>query len=265
MKKIFVLLLISCSFAALATPKKVVGWYLGEPKTAAALEQFIFLAKLTQNDSSYDCVPMGDGCFHPQLGYLPNKPTVIKETDEQKKEKAVKKEENLKVTTFNSLDTDMVDCDKSYGFDIFCGKEKKEASSRGGDTEIWIDTSSSMKRTDFSTQADFCERRAMLAHAIDHCPKNSLSIYVYDTSKKAIGDLSGACLNYGMNDDKRFIQWVKDSDAKKLFFVTDLEEYTPQTREFLDSINAEVKGVDTTLLTGKDLMKFAEEIVKACK
>ena len=257
--KIVLVALIFISLNAFATPKKVVGWFLGEPKTAA-LEQFIFLAKLSQNDSPYNCVPMGDGCFHPQLGYLPNKPTVMKETETQKKEK----EANLKVKTFNSLDTDMVDCDKSYGFDIFCGKEKKEAS-RGGDIEIWVDTSSSIKRTDFSPQPDYCQRRDMIAHALDHCPKNSLSVYVYDTSKKAIGDLSGACVNYGMNDDKRFVQWVKDSDAKKLFFVTDLEEYTPYTREFLDSINAEVKGVETTLLTGKDLMKLAEEIVKACK
>lgn len=263
MKKLFFVSLFLLAFNALATPKKVVGWYLGEPKTAA-LEHYIFLAKLAENDSPYDCLPMGDGCFHPQLGYLPNKPTVLKESDAQKKEKQKELDTNLKVKTFNSLDTDMVDCDKSYGFDIFCGKEKKEAS-RGGDIEIWLDTSSSMKRTDYSSQADYCQRREMISHAFDHCPKNSLSVYVYDTSKKAIGDFSGACVNYGMNDDKRFVQWLKDSDAKKLFFVTDLEEYTPFVRAYLDTINAEVKGVDTTLLTGKDLMKLAEEIVKACK
>jgi len=247
------------SFSAFATPKKVVGWFLGEPKTAA-LESYIFFSRLAQNDNPYNCLPMGDGCFHPQLGYLPNKPIGVKENPAEKK----MKEENLKVKTFNSLDTDMINCDKSQGFDIFCGKEKKEMA-RGGDLEIWVDTSSSMKRTDFSTDAEHCGRRMMISHALDHCQKGRLSVYVYDTSKKEIGDFSGACISYGMNDDKRFTQWVTDSDAKKLFFVTDLEEYTPHTREFLDSINAEVKGIDTVTLTGKDLMKLAEEIVKACK
>lgn len=247
------------SLNAFATPKKVVAWFLGEPK-AAALENFIFFAKIAQNENLHDCLPMGDGCFHPQLGFIPNPAPAIKENPAEKKGK----EENSKGKTFNSLETDMVDCDKSYGFDIFCGKAQKE-KVRGGEVEVWVDVSSSMKRTDYSSDPDYCGRRRMLAHALDHCPKGKINFYVYDTSKKELGDLSGACINHGLNDDKRFVQWLSDSDAKKLFFVTDLEEYTPRVREFLDSINAEVKGVDTTLLTGKDLMKLAEEIVKACK
>ncbi|EQC45964.1 hypothetical protein, partial [Bacteriovorax sp. DB6_IX] len=75
--KIVITLIFTLTFnLAYALPKQVDIIFLAAKKTAHLKEltkdQFpIVLRALAQNDEK--CLPMGDGCFHPQLGYIEGK------------------------------------------------------------------------------------------------------------------------------------------------------------------------------------------------
>ena len=81
MIKISVLISIFYSIYALATPKDVEVWFLTiEPdsKNSVLLKMIDPDIKKSKKYALKDCVPMGDGCFHPQDGYI---------EDESKKKK----------------------------------------------------------------------------------------------------------------------------------------------------------------------------------
>ena len=64
-----------------------------------------------------ECIEVGDKCFHPQLG--------LYDKSGNKKKLVEERPNDFKLKTFNSLDVNLINCDKNYYFDIFCGKEKK--------------------------------------------------------------------------------------------------------------------------------------------
>lgn len=251
---------------AFATPKKIEMIFLSPKKISMILElldkkqNIPMSAHLAQNDE-VNCVPMGDGCFNPQLGYIEKKPEVS--ADDKAKAQAIA-EENKKaeLKTFNAVETSMVNCDKSNYFDIFCGKERGEVPP--AEIEIWFDISSSLKSVDYTKDGDQCDRRSFMEVVTKNC-KSKVRVSVYNTSIKEMGDHSGVCLSYGTNDQKRLLNWMKDSQAKYLLIVTDIDEMSIEMRDFLSSNGAKMTGDGVKAFTSNDLIDYAKDFTKMCK
>lgn len=195
---------------------------------------------------------MGDGCFHPQLGF-------VKGDSGEGKEKTVL--EPLK--TINSSDVDLVNCDKGNYFDIFCGKAKGPTKRSG--IEFWIDTSSSMRNIDYNKDPQYCERRVIVRKIRDACGEK-IDLQVFDTAKKQLGEASAVCQNYGLNNQKKLIKWIKNSNVKSVYIITDIDEFSIELRDFLISSGAHIYGGDSGTYSMKDLHKFVDAAVsKYCK
>lgn len=247
---------------------KVEVYFLSQPRVSflnQALEKYTYSGEfqfrsIASNEEEYECVPMGDGCFHPQLGLIPldeAKKKVDKDTEPQPIET---------FKTFNSEDVSLVDCKKGNYFDIFCGKS---SGSSGGSVnnskyQIWVDTSSSMKGIDYNKDADYCERRFMVTKVKNSCSKN-LQVFTFDTAIKTLGDDSNLCMNYGMNDGHRMVDWMKRSKAKHLIIITDVDEYNGEFREYLNLIGAKIHGIGTVPIYASDLSSLTPKISKFCQ
>jgi hypothetical protein len=205
-----------------------------------------------------NCVPMGEGCFHPQLGYIEKKPEAGKVTSIKP---VVVKDEDLKLKTFNAIETNMINCDKGNYFDIYCGQEKSKAAS--SEIEIWFDISSSLRTVDYSKDENFCKRRSFMTKVMEGC-KDKVQVSVYNTSLKAVGDFSSICTNYGTNDENKLLQWMKDSQAKLLLIVTDIDEMSRPMRDFLESRGAKFIGDGVKPFTSEDLLNYAKDFTKEC-
>ncbi|MGZ3788124.1 MAG: hypothetical protein ACXVLQ_06350 [Bacteriovorax sp.] len=277
MKNFLVAVLLLVSFKLQATPQKIEMIFLAPQKVSALLEiieknKTRAYTTFAQNDQTYmdNCVPMGDGCFHPQYGYLNRKPVVNSQSApveasspvaEAPTTSAVAKDPELQLKTFNAVETSMVNCDKGNYFDIFCGKER--ARGKFAEVEIWFDVSSSLRAADYNKDPNYCNRRTFLTKVMDGC-KDRVSASIYNTSLKQIGDLSSVCLSYGGNDEAKILQWIKDSQAKTLLIVTDVDEMSKAMRDFLDSHGAKYIG-EMKPFTSTDLVDYAKDFVKSCK
>lgn len=262
MKLIIAIAFLISSATAFATPKKIEMIFLSPHKVSQLLKTIEnqdsakLFSLLAQADED-NCVPMGDGCFHPQYGYMEKKPTG--------KTKAAAptlvKEEEVKLKTFNAIETNMINCDKDNYFDIFCGKEKNKVAN--SEIEIWFDISSSLRAVDYSKDDGFCNRRSFMAKVMEGC-KDKVSISVYNTSLKQVGDYSSVCMSYGTNDEKKLVQWMKDSQAKVLLIVTDIDEMSRAMRDFLDENGAKFIGDGVKPFSSYDLVNYASEFSKVC-
>lgn len=255
--KIVITLIFTLTFnLAYALPKQVDIIFLAAKKTAHLKEltkdQFpIVLRALAQNDEK--CLPMGDGCFHPQLGYIEGKSGKSPEDTAPKKD--------IKLKTINALETNMVDCKDGNYWDIFCGKAKADKPAKV-DYEVWVDTSSSLRNVDWSKDSTHCYRRSFIERLKQGC---SIEVQTFDTSIKQLGGLSNLCLNYGLNDQKRLMEWIENSNAKHLILITDIDEGTLQFRDFLDRIGANLYGADAGDFTGESLLNHVQTLTKACQ
>ena len=254
MKRVVLVLLTIFSLNNVwATPEQVEIIFLSEPKTSFFKSPFIFTELTAQNDWQKDCIPQGDGCFHPQLGYIekegPKKPVAPTVVGPQK--------------TFNSADVDLVECREGEYFDIFCGKASKE-KKKNTPVEIWVDTSASLRKMDFSTDPSRCVRRSFVESVVNECG-DKVSIQVYDTSIKSLATMDGLCQSYGTNDVSRLIKWIKASQVKYLFIITDIDELSTELRDFLDSIGAKYHGSGVKDFTVKDLQNYVSVVKKQCQ
>ena len=262
--------MISFSSTCWATPENIefiflsrtsssyINQYLDQQPLLFYKPQFVF-----DNSFKEQCIPVGDGCFHPQLGIV-DKDTSSKKANVniplKKKEKKPKKIDKIK----NTLESDLISCDKNYHFDLFCGKAQKvETSGRPSDMEIWVDTSSSMRQIDYSKEANFCKRREFIQKVKSGCKKD-IKISTYNTSIKSISDLSGVCVNYGLNSVPRLIDWIKRSNAKYLIIVTDIDEMSNRLRSFLNQTGAKIVGVGISGFSSIDLVAYSPVIINLC-
>lgn len=208
------------------------------------------------------CVDMGDFCFDPQSGIVEDKEY---ETDNDKALRNLDApEEANPAKTINAVETDLINCDKNYYFDVFCGKGQK-AKRKEAKLEIWIDTSASMKGVDFTAEENFCDRRRFVSNIQDQCGSESVQIAVFDTSIKEFSSLAQLCDYRGLNDGKRMVDWIKASTAKHLIVVTDVEEYQHDLREYLDKVNAKIHGIGVKPLMVQSLMDEVSRLSKSCK
>jgi hypothetical protein len=227
------------------------------PESAVLLKKMDFKIKFSNTLLSQattekeECVPMGDGCFNPQIGFVEG-------------DAGADTKENAKpLKTINAEDVSLVNCDKDNYFDIYCGKAKAEAKPSG--VEFWIDTSSSMRSIDFSADASYCERRTLASKIRNSCGSR-IDIHIFDTSKKQAGSLDTVCQNYGLNNQKKLIQWIEESRAKAVYILTDKDEFSIELRDYLHSISAKIYGGDSGTYTMKSMGKFITDAAsKHCK
>lgn len=262
MKLISLFMVLTFSQFAFATPKKIEMIFLSPDNKASVLQMIDHMQeyknykKYTQADLDH-CVPMGDGCFHPQYGYI-EKSVMDKKVNKNLK---LISEDEVKLKTFNGVDTSFINCDKNNYFDIFCGKESN--SIRNLDSEVWFDISSSLRQVDYNKDPNFCKRRAFLEEVSKKC-KGKVDFSVYNTSLKQVGDFSSVCMAYGTNEEKKLLSWIKNSSSKKLLIITDVDEMSEEMRSFLDLNGAKIVGDGFKAFTSSDLVKYADEFVKGC-
>ena len=258
-------MLLFFSVNAFATPQKIEMIFLSPQKISQLLQ---YLEKLNNGTSKLsmialadadlkNCQPMGDGCFDPQLGYIEKKPT----SNGKAAPVIVPKDPELQLKTFNAVETSLVNCDKGNYFDIYCGKEK--ARGKDAEIEIWFDISSSLRNVDYNKDPDYCGRRSFMTKVKESC-KDKVRVSVYNTSLKELGDQSGVCLSYGTNDEKKLIRWMKDSQAKYLLLVTDVDEMSREMKDFLEAQGAKMTGDGVSPFTSNNLIDYAKDFTKVC-
>ncbi len=250
---------ILLGLSAKAEVEKVDVYFLSRPTTVLNLPLFtpLFKGLYTENLTDTECVPMGDGCFHPQYGYIEDK-----EKAKGKKIEAKPKEVQLK--TINAEEVDLVDCDDEYYFDLYCGKAGRRKATVPADVELWVDTSASMKLVDYSSEDAYCDRRRLVANLRKNC-KKGIEVSVFNTAKKRLSTLDNLCINHGTNDGDRVVQWLKQTDTKHVIIITDMEEYIGVFREYLDSIGANIHGIGVDPLLSTELTDLEKEFVGFCK
>ncbi|AYF45804.1 hypothetical protein BALOs_2815 [Halobacteriovorax sp. BALOs_7] len=222
-------------------------------KTTLLDSKIINYRKVAQNEKE-NCVPMGEGCFDPQKGYIQNDKAVDYVDQEYGKV-------NKKVEVENTIESSMIRCTGAY-FDIFCGKAKKVEEKPKSKYEIWIDTSASLRRADWSKSGDTCYRRSFVSRLSHSCP---LTIKAFDSSLKEIANDLYLCQTKGGNNTKKIIRWVKNSNAKHLFVLTDIDEANGELTDFLSNIGAKVHGVGTKPFYPEDLFKLADNLKATCQ
>ena len=120
MKKIKAAIFTLCLIPAfaMATAQKMEMIFLSPQKVSMILELLDryevmkMSANLVQADMA-NCTPMGDGCFHPQYGYIEKKPESMPARPELLEDK------KLELKNFNAVETSLVNCDKNNYFDIW--------------------------------------------------------------------------------------------------------------------------------------------------
>jgi len=253
--KVFITLItLVFNLLTFAKPLKVSAIFLSSDiKTSfntqdKKLKLYGMLAERTEK-----CVKMGDHCFHPQYG-------IVKE-GEEKESKGVSSPD-VEIKHVNLDDVNELKCNKGTFFDFYCGQIKKEKKAQTG-LEVWVDTSSSMRRVDYTKSDNYCERRFALSSLQKKC-KSKFTLHGFDTGKRELLGLGQVCRNVGTNDGRRLTKWIKSSNAKHLVVVTDIDEFNGVFREYLQLIDAEIIGVGTKSLTSKDLTTILSRYSTSC-
>lgn len=248
-----------------ATPGSLEVWFLSAPKKTSYIEKI--LKEVTRTSPQYalnlKCQPMGDYCFDPQYGLY--KPDDMEE--EVKTEEATKEMKGPVIPTAHSVDRELIDCDKTNHFDMFCGKAKPEAAKSPSTMEIWIDTSSSMREMDYTDKDGSCFRKSLVKRLdTEGCGFNkNLNVMMFDTSIKQAGVMDSLCLNIGLNDYKKVIDWIERSNAKKLIIVTDLYELHKDFADYIESRGGVIRGDKEPMLSAKDMLDHVDRLAKSCK
>ena len=252
----WLLLLWPC--LAIAAPQDIEVYFL-TPPTSAQWESLL-TPRLHGVEVAQACEPVGDYCLDPVIGLYPRSGR-----EQEKKETKFEIDEGLpQLPTSTSVDRSLINCDPKYAFDIFCGEarpEKKVVAASG--LEIWVDTSSSMRGIDPGDGKGSCQRASFLQSVIAACGDKRPVLKGFDTSIRSI-DAASSCVSQGLNDAKRMIEWMEESTAKKLIFITDVYEYQAELSQYLESKHAKLHGDRGTFPASK-LMDMVVELAKACE
>lgn len=249
-------------------------WFLSPQKHAHIVlpKQIRFIATYAQFKPT--CQPYGDYCFDPQIGlYKANEKsgeyTLIGDEASEIKNEAPKEElkaEFSKDRAKSIMDNSLIDCKKDNFFDIYCGREKKEKTKSETKLEVWIDTSSSFKDYDPSDKSDGCKRRSFMISLQSECKDGGVDFYSFNTNKNYQTNPDNFCLNHGLNDEKRLMRWIEESNAPHLIIITDITEYTAKLDDFVKANNGFIKGAQTEdLLTPDKMNDLVSGIAKYCK
>lgn len=260
-----ILLLLAISFSALAAPSSIEVWILSNSKVTELNKlldrsPYVYRAKTAE----LQCQQMGEYCFDPQFG-LYKKDNLDASIDRSK----VMEDKSPTIEYGRSVDRNLINCDKTNYFDVFCGKaralETKPVKSSPVKLDLWIDTSSSMKEFDFVDKEGGCYRKSLVKRLDQSCSFNQeVNVMMFDTSLKQAGTMDSVCQNQGLNEVKRLMDWIERSDAKQLVVITDIYELHKEFADFIESKNGIIKG-DKDAITAADLLKLVDDLAKRCK
>lgn len=241
-----------------AAPAHLEVWFLSTEKKSALNELIDERIRFSHKMVERQCEKVGDYCFDPQYGlYRPEsewEAVPLKQTGIEGKE--------LPKTGF---DRNLIDCDKSNAFDIFCGKARAQAAAPKMDLEVWIDTSSSMREMDFTDEHGSCFRKSFMTRLDSECSfGKKLNIMIFDSSIKQLGSFDSLCINSGLNSTARMIDWIERSEVKNLILVTDINEYTKEFADFLTIKNAKMRG-EKGEFSARSLLEEVSHLAKMCK
>ncbi len=242
----------------MAAPLEIEVFFLTPP--ASAQWQKYLAPRLYGIKIAQACEPVGDYCLDPVIGLYPRNGKVP-----EKKETKFEIDEGLpQLPTSTSVDRSLVNCDEKYAFDIFCGKAQaeKKASEVSG-LEVWVDTSSSMRGIDPGDGKGSCQRAQFLQSLVVICDKKRPVLKGFDTGIREI-DPASSCVSQGLNDAKRMIEWMEESTAKKLIFITDVYEYQAELSAYLESKQAKIHGDRGTFPASK-MQDMVVELAKGCE
>jgi hypothetical protein len=265
-KKIFFFISLSVLLplgSTFASPSKITFVFLSEVTAQVLYDALDKLNSgqeysLTAEGFPKNCVPMGDGCFHPQLGF-------IEASGMEKKPIVEKKPKDFKLKTINSDATSSVKCDDGNYFDIYCGKSNKKVESH--DYEVWIDISTSMRRMDYSKdEGKSCQLQNFALKLKRDC-KKGVTIKAFNTSIKVLSDTSEICNYRGLNNVKKLTRWIDNSNAKQVLIITDINELTTDLQNYLDTVSAKIYGVGTTPFQVSQLLEddLFKTLTKQCR
>ena len=237
-----------------ASPSKITFVFLSEVTTQVLYDALDMLKKknlqeysLTAQEFPKNCAPMGDGCFHPQLGFISG------EDIGKKKVYVEKKPKPFKLKTIDSNTHNLVDCDNVNHFSHFCAKSNKKIIIN--DFEVWFDISTSMRRVDYTKgEGKSCQLENFALKLQREC-KKGVTIKSFNTSIKQLSDTSGICTYHGLNDTNRLTKWIDHSKAKHLIIITDIDELTTPLQNYLDIVSAKVYGVGTKAFQVSELLE----------
>jgi len=252
------LILISFLFIQnlFAAPQSLEVWFLSAHKKAQIENQlkdppYIFRSMTAE----LECQEMGEYCFDPQYG-------LYKKDDVNKNVKFV--EDIPSLPPAKSIDRNLINCDSKNYFDVFCGKARaeKKASYK---LDLWIDTSSSMREMDFTDKQGECFRKSMVRRLDNKCKFNQeVNVMMFDTSIKQVGTMDSLCQNQGLNDQKRLIDWIERSDAKKLVIITDINEFQKEFADYVEAKGGKFRG-DKDPLVASELLDMVDDLSRACR
>ncbi len=241
-----------------ATPDELEVWFITPP--ASTLRMDLLRPKISRSHliASAGCEQVGDFCLDSKTGALTPRfspPTQEPESIE------IPYQPLLQLPSASSLDRQLVNCEQSNAFDIFCGKAKAEVTqTKVNELEIWLDISSSMRSVDGS---DECNRKKFLQGLMGLCEKSKPKVMGFDVEIREIG-VSESCINRGLNDVKKMMKWIEESKAKKLIVITDVYEYQSEFAAFLSEKNAKIKG-DSGHFPSVQLLDHMTALAKWCE
>ena len=207
-----------------AFPKYLEVWFL-KPSLSSHFE--VKKEHSTLWAQNQVCIPYGDDCFDPQVGIYANP------AKSEQAKNAIVVDTQVAMPHLNALESDMINCDKNYYFDLYCGKATMPAVA-DADLELWIDISSSLRDIDSSSpDGRDCKRHEFVKRVKQKCGQTKVEVVTFDTAFKRVSDTSEVCTTRGLNDQKRMMSWLTNSQAKAMIFVSDVNEETSTFESFL--------------------------------
>ncbi len=245
-------------------PKNFEVWFLSEDRTSF-LDKILPKKKSVLVAQNYQCQPMGEFCFDPQIG-------LYKKGEAQALDAQIENSqfENSQSYDFlepaKSVEREMIDCEESTFFDVFCGKAQKQLKQGLTPLEVWIDTSSTMKQVDFKGYDQKCSREIFLDHLSQTCPLNKkMKVYYFTEFKKEAGSFDRVCMSSGLNNLKRLKEDIEKSKANNLIIITDIFEAQEEFITWIEATGSgKVKGIEKPLYASS-IHKELKRIRKMCK
>lgn len=210
---------------------------------------------------------MGEHCFDPQIGLYDKDKSDTAGIEATPNLESLRNEKE-KLPTASSLDRNLIDCEKKENiFDIFCGKARGDDTTSSSQFQVWIDTSSSMKKIDDVDSSGTCQRKSFIELMRNTCSKvHDVDFHVFNTRKKQLGGIDDVCLNVGLNDSKRLVEWIKTAQMKKLIIITDIYELDVTLSNYVLSQGGIIRGdINGSALTASNLPGLAMEVAKSCQ
>lgn len=286
MIKILSLLTLLISFSLQARPENVEVWYLS---SATAANDFnlgfgLFKSYVNLGNIAYRpiCEEVDGKCYDPHIGIYEKgmhrkvlngsrrvKKSKTQAKDKKKKSKIKSIDNSISFAGGGIHQTNLITCDTRYYFDFYCGSSSvtggvNNESSKKANVELWIDTSSSLNLIDIPKSGQKCYRQLFYEKVSNVC-KEKLYVHKYDTSLKELSGGGDLCFNYGLNNTKKLINWIDESDAKNLIIITDIGEYDYIMISYLLEIGAKLRGQERgKAITAPAIVGMWKEVAKKC-